>query len=661
MPVQMAVGNLRDLSVQRGEAERKSFSQRSDAQKWAAAWKEHVREGDRWETELVQLFAKLDGKLDYAGAVRSANDAWEREYRTVVKTSLPDKVRPSGGWGMLLSRMLSAGSRALSGVRRALQRRADEKVFVQDGAAIYMNLAAATGQKAGEMTLEALGLNKTFSWTGYRDFAPDKLKVRGSKIIQHAYGAHLDQLTRLVVRKCDPRHPLTIQELTKQIREEWPALSKAHAARIARTESAAVWEQMQLNSMMANGVEKVEWLIAHGPQIGKKVGPVCPACLKMSVGGPYNLTGPNALKITPPRHPNCFVGSTLVGGPAPIGATSRAYTGDIVTITLADGNIVSVTPNHPILTLSGWKLAGCIEEGDYTISTLNSEGASLSDKYGNDRPTAISNVFDSFGLETLTTVQPTPIDFHGEGGTSEINIVRTDCFLRSKHGSTLHQPPRQLSSRSGLRLDCSSFAGSSTLAESIKRVFTSSNSIVCLRDLIYTSDITHSSPLSSLSFTRGPHHNTVLFEPANNSRTADSVLARKLIGGHSGKVLPNKVVRIRRVPFTGHVYNLETVEGWYSANGIIAHNCRCTTVPVLSPTWLPPAKPLVGAINLPPAGAELPSDSELLALTKSLGWTAPTGGWKAPQMSGGALALHHALTAAQLAERAAAGRARRHA
>ncbi|EEN5283700.1 hypothetical protein YC81_22355 [Salmonella enterica subsp. enterica serovar Enteritidis] len=37
--------------------------------------------------------------------------------------------------------------------------------------------------------------------------------------------------------------------------------------------------------------------------------------------------------------------------------------------------------------------------------------------------------------------------------------------------------------------------------------------------------------------------------------------------------------------FCGHVYNLENEQNWYLANGIIAHNCRSTTAPVISPEF----------------------------------------------------------------------------
>jgi hypothetical protein len=38
------------------------------------------------------------------------------------------------------------------------------------------------------------------------------------------------------------------------------------------------------------------------------------------------------------------------------------------------------------------------------------------------------------------------------------------------------------------------------------------------------------------------------------------------------------VTAVVRSAFAGHVYNLETVEGWYIANGIVTHNCKCTMI-----------------------------------------------------------------------------------
>ncbi len=68
-------------------------------------------------------------------------------------------------------------------------------------------------------------------------------------------------------------------------------------------------------------------------------------------------------------------------------------------------------------------------------------------------------------------------------------------------------------------------------------------------------------------------------EVGGDAASPDAVLARELRDGCSGQVALHEVVRVSRRPFSGHVFNLQTGGGWYTANGMIVHNCRCRPVP----------------------------------------------------------------------------------
>jgi hypothetical protein len=46
-----------------------------------------------------------------------------------------------------------------------------------------------------------------------------------------------------------------------------------------------------------------------------------------------------------------------------------------------------------------------------------------------------------------------------------------------------------------------------------------------------------------------------------------------------GNIFVDNVVSVDRQFFSGHVYNLETEDGFYFADGILCHNCRCTAIP----------------------------------------------------------------------------------
>jgi hypothetical protein len=66
-----------------------------------------------------------------------------------------------------------------------------------------------------------------------------------------------------------------------------------------------------------------------------------------------------------------------------------------------------------------------------------------------------------------------------------------------------------------------------------------------------------------------------------DSSRADSVLATELLKGAASSILIRDIRAIRRFPFSGHVYNLQTVDGWYTSNNIITHNCLCDQSQVL--------------------------------------------------------------------------------
>lgn len=260
---------------------------RSDAAQWRSAWRARERWYSRWERDFRAVLGAADrlaqtnlpDALKAAGAV--SKDAGDMEDFTAEhRRELAEAV----------AQRLSAGiAQGLSAGRAG-------------ALATYLGLSLDTSEDAGQYTLDALGLNKTFAWASQRDFVRDALAVRGSKIIQNLYGEHLARLAQIVVDATNPREPKTVDELTREIITEWSQLTQSEARRIARTEAGIVWERTNWYAMRANGIGSVRWVVAHGPAIGVRVGPVCPLCLAKAAGSPYKM---DELDEIPPAHPNC--------------------------------------------------------------------------------------------------------------------------------------------------------------------------------------------------------------------------------------------------------------------------------------------------------------------------------------------------------------------
>lgn len=70
-------------------------------------------------------------------------------------------------------------------------------------------------------------------------------------------------------------------------------------------------------------------------------------------------------------------------------------------------------------------------------------------------------------------------------------------------------------------------------------------------------------------------------EKLGNGADADATLVAEILSGSTCEVASDKIISVSRREFSGHVFNLETVDGWYSADGIVTHNCRSSSIPLL--------------------------------------------------------------------------------
>ena len=91
-------------------------------------------------------------------------------------------------------------------------------------------------------------------------------------------------------------------------------------------------------------------------------------------------------------------------------------------------------------------------------------------------------------------------------------------------------------------------------------------------------------PREAPGFSGATKRNPGFNEPELDSISAESVLAGQILEGRTGAVFLDAVVKIDRAAWSGHVYNLQTETGHYTANGIVTHNCLCVLSPRLDLT-----------------------------------------------------------------------------
>jgi len=220
----------------------------------------------------------------------------------------------------------------------------------------------------------------------------------------------------------------TAKQLARGLRN----LSEDRALLIARTETLRSYRTATQRSYKANSdvVTGWRWMAAHSPR-------TCPMCLAMD----STIHSVDEVMAT---HPACVVGPTPVCADSVLRATSRRYSGEILDIRIEGGDILTITPNHPILTRKGWLPAGLLKKGDEVIHSSGPKRTMAAINPNDDHAVAsIEEVFGALSSSPLMTTRRMPVaaeDFHGDGSDGQVDIVTPDGLLSDGAISSLLEP-----------------------------------------------------------------------------------------------------------------------------------------------------------------------------------------------------------------------------
>ncbi len=357
-------------------------------------------------------------------------------------------------------------------------------------------------------------------------------------------------------------------------------------------------------------------------------------------------------------HPNCLPGDALVWAPDVVGASIRKFEGEMVVLRTAADDLLTCTPNHPVLTDRGWLAAGALREGEYVFRRAAGEGELLVDALHDDHvPARIEEVARALlvaGRGAALTVPGASPQFHGDGRPGDVHVVWANGSPEHKVPASEGEPLVQLQVERG-DAQAVPLAGPGAGEPFFERDGASTHSVMRRagdgaallrgraphpqphrlgsgagqpgrldplrggsgRDVVLRADAGTGHPLVHVEAAqRGgvgvlapPHVVSGGAQLPVQRGGAEPNLLRYGAEGSYLSVAPVQVTEVRHVDFSGHVYNLETRNGWYVAQGIITHNCRMALIPVVKEPALAPAEP-------PPPTTAQPPEWEYVGTTK---------------------------------------------
>lgn len=304
-------------------------------------------------------------------------------------------------------------------------------------------------------------------------------------------------------------------------------------------------------------------------------------CIPNSANGWIDEEAPfDSGDAEPPGHPNCFLGHTCVSAALVSRATIRPYEGEIVILGVPGMAEIAVTPNHPILTKRGWIAAGQLNLGDYLAKCCDpSRAVALIDPHDNHMEAMIKKIPDALRMTRGVATARVPIStkaFHGDvilDGEVDIVGANSKFPLRAEWLEFLEQ---------------FLFGSGQWGAGSLELPSLSAKQLLAPRMPSASGRFMRGGSKPVTFFRRSSSHadvggiaSTALLKPGDlhmtdDSDSGDSNSLTHRLDAFARLMRLVQLCEIRHQHFSGHVYNLETAIGFYLAESIITHNCRCS-------------------------------------------------------------------------------------
>ena len=388
----------------------------------------------------------------------------------------------------------------------------------------------------------------------------------------------------------------SVQQVAERVQTAMADTSADRAILIARTETAqaqvegerAQWAQFQEET--GERIGKV-WLLAHDAceicqAIAAKHGdtpiPLDIPFAKIGetvVGGGKSLTVKIRDVQGAPLHPNCVLEGTHVLARGVVAGIRAFYRGEVVHLRMADGRWLGVTPNHMLLTPSGFVAAESIREGDDVLDCGALDRVVARHPDDDLRPARIEDVVRSLAVSggvAASSVPVSPEYLHGDARLCEgdIDVVASDGLLWDALEAMRLKGLDHLPLCAGW--DGDRLAGLGDLDAMLVGMSLAARGFVAGRGPSKTLGgrcLRHAGVhgLGSVALSDAD-----LLERDDNGGSGYADALGECFDRFPGLVSASKVVGVETALYSGHVYDLQSESGLYIANGLVSSNCRCS-------------------------------------------------------------------------------------
>jgi hypothetical protein len=319
---------------------------------------------------------------------------------------------------------------------------------------------------------------------------------------------------------------------------------------------------------------------------------VCPLCEALAEGSPYTI---EEARAQIPHHPNAVLQGSTFMSYGPLREMARAVFSGFAIDVRTSTKVITIGPNHPMLTRSGFVKASELRKGDELLYDLRTHGVPVSrpsigacDISDLEYMPMVEDVFETFaaaGIPRRCSVASG--DLHGDGifCQSEVEIViptwqllpvldtcgcqhfRKDNFTRTDVGLAFEpSPSRSTFTRYGM--------------------FHATDSGVGSCDLEFALATGHSRPLDKFLFARGTTDHISTSNNSIDSLAGYSEFLRQSEDADSSRIRGNnwpfrweRVLVTHAKDFSGFAFDASTQTGVYCSDGFVVKNCRCAVEP----------------------------------------------------------------------------------